>query len=182
MRAMMAGLLGLCVCLGTAVTAEARSDSRATAQSQASRGAPAVRPSASAPRPAASAPRGTAAARPVAARPVAARPTDARQATLRPAVYRTTTTVPDRSARGRAQAAVPYSGRPAATTAARRPAVAAASCTTSRQGRRVCTSRDASLRWTGGLAPAALSQASCPDGTMATNAIGHRDVVRCVPL
>jgi hypothetical protein len=171
MRAMMAGLLGLCVCLGTAVSAEARTDSRATAQSQAARGAPAARP-------AASAPRGTAAAR-----PVAARPSDPRQASLRPAVYRTTTAVPERAARSRAQAAVPYAARPAATTqAVRRPAVAATSCTTNRQGRRVCTSRDASLRWTGGLAPAALSQASCPDGTMATNAIGHRDVVRCVPL
>jgi hypothetical protein len=170
MRAMMAGLLGLCVFLATANGAEARSEPRPTAQSQAARSAAPARPAASAPRPA---------ARPVAARPNAH---NARPASLHPAVYRTATALPERAARGRAQAAVPYASRPAAAApAARGTAVAAGACTV-RQGRRVCPSRDASLRWTGGLAPAALSQTSCPDGTMATNAIGHRDVVRCLPL
>jgi len=32
------------------------------------------------------------------------------------------------------------------------------------------------------LMPAAGNQTSCPDGTMATLALGHENVVRCVPL
>jgi hypothetical protein len=177
MRAMMAGLLGLCLCLGTPLAAEARSDTRAGAQNQAPRAA-AARPPASAPRAAVR----PATARPITARPVTARPADTRQASLRPAIYRTTTATPARDARNRARAAVPYASRQttgAAPQQLRR--TTAAACTT-RQGRRVCGPRDTSLRWTGGLAPAAMSQASCPDGTMATNAIGHSNVVRCVPL
>jgi hypothetical protein len=38
------------------------------------------------------------------------------------------------------------------------------------------------MRWSGGLMPAAGNQTSCPDGTMATLAHGHENVVRCVPL
>lgn len=59
---------------------------------------------------------------------------------------------------------------------------AAAACHTSR-GRRVCGgARQVSMRWTGGLPPAAGNQSTCPDGTMATLALGHDNVVRCVPL
>lgn len=59
---------------------------------------------------------------------------------------------------------------------------AAVACHTSR-GRRVCGgTRQVSMRWTGGLMPAAGNQTSCPDGTMATLAVGHENVVRCVPL
>lgn len=38
------------------------------------------------------------------------------------------------------------------------------------------------LHWQAGLPPADLSQRACPDGTLATLARGHDDVVRCVPL
>lgn len=55
-------------------------------------------------------------------------------------------------------------------------------CTTIR-GRRVCGgSRTVAMRWSGGLAPAAGHQSACPDGTMATLAVGHENVVRCVPM
>ena len=55
-------------------------------------------------------------------------------------------------------------------------------CSTMR-GRRVCGgSRQVAMRWSGGLAPAAGIQSSCPDGTMATLAVGHENVVRCVPM
>jgi hypothetical protein len=84
----------------------------------------------------------------------------------------------------RMAAAVPY-GRASASAQGRGlRSTAMASCTT-RQGRRTCTttaSRAEPMRWTGGLAPAAMSQSSCPDGTIATMAIGHNDITRCVPL
>lgn len=55
-------------------------------------------------------------------------------------------------------------------------------CSTVR-GRRVCGgTRTVAMRWSGGLAPAAGIQSSCPDGTMATLAVGHENVVRCVPM
>ena len=38
------------------------------------------------------------------------------------------------------------------------------------------------LRWQAGLPPAEHGQRECPDGTLATLARGHTDVVRCVPL
>jgi len=84
---------------------------------------------------------------------------------------------------GRQMAAVPYSRQNAAPVRGLRQ-TAMASCTT-RNGRRVCTpgiTRTASMRWTGGLAPAAMSQTTCPDGTIATLALGHSDITRCVPL
>jgi hypothetical protein len=60
---------------------------------------------------------------------------------------------------------------------------AMASCTT-RKGRRSCgpVLRTASLGWSGGMPPMSMAQSTCPDGTMAVNATGHSDVVRCVPL
>ena len=55
-------------------------------------------------------------------------------------------------------------------------------CTTQR-GRQVCGgTRTVAMRWSGGLAPAVGQQSSCPDGTMATLAVGHENVVRCVPM
>ncbi len=80
-------------------------------------------------------------------------------------------------------AAIPYSRQNAAPQRGLRQ-TAMASCVT-RNGRRVCTpgiTRTASMRWTGGLAPAAMSQTTCPDGTIATLALGHSDITRCVPL
>ena len=57
-----------------------------------------------------------------------------------------------------------------------------AACTVS-SGRRVCGgTRQVAMRWSGGLMPAAGNQTSCPDGTIATLAHGHENVVRCVPL
>jgi hypothetical protein len=61
---------------------------------------------------------------------------------------------------------------------------AMASCTI-RGGRRLCTTgvtRSVAFRWGSDLGAASMSQSSCPDGTIATMAIGHTDVVRCVPL
>jgi len=89
-----------------------------------------------------------------------------------------------RSVNSRVAAAVPY-GRFSATSQGRSlRRTAMASCST-RHGRRTCSttaSRSEPMRWTGGLAPAAMSQAACPDGTIATMAIGHNDITRCVPL
>ncbi|MBX6375346.1 MAG: hypothetical protein IRZ13_14070 [Acetobacteraceae bacterium] len=42
--------------------------------------------------------------------------------------------------------------------------------------------RRGTLHWQAGLPPADFSQRACPDGTLATLARGHDDVVRCVPL
>lgn len=36
--------------------------------------------------------------------------------------------------------------------------------------------------WQSGLSPASGDQRSCPEGTMATLARGHTDIVRCVPM
>ncbi|UPY36580.1 hypothetical protein [Sediminicoccus sp. KRV36] len=88
-----------------------------------------------------------------------------------------------RHGQSRQMAAIPYGRQVAAPSRGLRQ-TAMASCTT-RNGRRVCAptaTRTASMRWTGGLAPAAMSQAGCPDGTIATMAIGHNDITRCVPL
>jgi hypothetical protein len=38
------------------------------------------------------------------------------------------------------------------------------------------------MRWSGGLMPAADNQTTCPDETMAKLALGHENVLRCVPL
>lgn len=163
MRSFLGGLLGLC--LGLALlpdVASARTDARSSAQNTTS------------------------------SRPAAA---------TRPATNRTATTTANRTQQATAprnaqasrsvarsgatrQAAVPYSRQPAAQAPRGLRQTAVASCTT-RNGRRVCApaaTRTASFRWTGGLAPAAMSQAGCPDGTIATMAFGHNDITRCVPL
>ena len=89
-----------------------------------------------------------------------------------------------RSGTGRQLAAIPYSRQAAMSPRGLRQ-TAMLACTT-RNGRRTCAPavRTASvqMRWTGGLAPAGMSQAGCPDGTIATLAIGHSDITRCVPL
>jgi hypothetical protein len=41
---------------------------------------------------------------------------------------------------------------------------------------------EASLGWQAGLPPPSGSQRDCPEGTMATLARGHDDIVRCMPL
>jgi hypothetical protein len=74
--------------------------------------------------------------------------------------------------------------QPRVQQAAWRPGAAPAAC-----GRKAKHCRSASLvraapfAWTQGLPPAAQVQANeCPDGTMATLASGHDDVVRCMPI
>jgi hypothetical protein len=78
---------------------------------------------------------------------------------------------------------VPYANQRPTGRAANQPAGAAQRCTT-RNGRRVCTrvASNTSYGWAGDLPPAAMSQRACPEGTMATNAIGHSDITRCLPL
>ena len=81
-------------------------------------------------------------------------------------------------------AAIPYGRQNAALPTRGLRQTATANCTI-RNGRRICSpgvTRTASMPWTGGLAPAAMSQSNCPDGTIATLAIGHNDITRCVPL
>lgn len=196
MRKLIGGLLGLCLMAALVPDASARTDARASAQSGSSSRSAASRQ----------------ASRPVSARPASARASTsrsaapARTASSRSAVpsrqaaagrssRRGTATASrgrshevaargGRSTNSRMAAAVPY-GRSAAVPQGRSlRRTAMASCSL-RHGRRTCTttaSRGELMRWTGGLAPAAMSQTSCPDGTIATLAVGHNDITRCVPL
>ena len=196
MRSVIGGLLGLCLLAALApADANARTDPRGSAQAatSSSRGQ-AVRPAA----PRASSARPAMAPRQAASQRAPA--TSSRQAAARPSSG--SVSVPNRpgsssrlasgrvpprrsvaspAAVTRHAAAVPYGRQAAAVQPLRQTAMA--TCTT-RNGRRTCGSptRSASLPWTGGLTPAAMSQAGCPDGTIATNALGHSDIVRCVPL
>lgn len=191
MKLMMRGLLGLLLLGAVPVQVEARTDARAPVQA----GKPAASRAAvaSPARNAVSAPARSAAnasarsAVTVASRNSAARPTTqtagrsataARQPGSRVVAGRHAAT----SQRGRQMAAIPY-GRNVAPAAIGLRQNAMASCTT-RNGRRVCTSgaRSVAFRWGGDLAPASMEQSSCPDGTIATLATGHNNVVRCVPL
>lgn len=174
MRSFIGGLLGLC--LGLALLpqdASARTDARTSAQSsQSSRTTAASRPAT--PRPGVT--RTTTTARRTTAAPQ-------RQALAPRATTSSRTALRSGSSRQQV-AAVPYARQPAANTQRGLRQTAVASCTT-RNGRRTCApaaTRTASMRWTGGLAPAAFSQTGCPDGTIATMAIGHNDITRCVPL
>lgn len=52
---------------------------------------------------------------------------------------------------------------------------------TGRKGSAQC--RAPRMAWTQGLSPAAGIQANeCPDGTLATLALGHDDIIRCMPI
>lgn len=89
---------------------------------------------------------------------------------------------PLRDRRGRIIASAPRGGFHHAMLRGMSSHSAMSACSMS-QGRRVCGgSRTVAMRWSGGLSPAAGSQSSCPDGTMATLAVGHENVVRCVPM
>lgn len=178
-RAMMAGLLGFGLVTALPMTAEARGDARQTVQTQRS-AAPAARPTATRTQ----------------AQPARRDAAPARNASVRPTgqqASRQQANLPSRraaadtrnmSARQRANAAVPYANSRQAAANPRSLRQSAMMTCTTRNGRRTCTPevRNTSFRWTGGLAPAAMSQSACPDGTIATNAIGHSNVVRCVPL
>ncbi|MCS6890612.1 MAG: hypothetical protein NZN45_03260 [Rhodovarius sp.] len=123
-----------------------------------------------------SAPSGPAAAIPALHGQAARQPTRAeQQAALRRAGYEAQ----------RARAIAAQTQRQAEPYRALRPAqpVQVAGHCTMANGRRVCTGqRQAALRWAAGLAPAAGSQAQCPDGTVAILALGHEDIYRCVPF
>ncbi|MCB4820347.1 hypothetical protein [Roseicella aerolata] len=81
---------------------------------------------------------------------------------------------PAGTARIRAAALAP------ATTARIRPVAHAAA---GKAPLRSAAAVPARFGWTQGLPPAAGIQANeCPDGTMATLASGHEDVVRCMPI
>lgn len=200
MRSVMGGLLGLCLLAGLVpADANARTDPRGSAQvASSSSRAPVARPAvprapsariATAPRQAAM-PASMGSSRATSSRQ-AVRQSSSRGMSL---VSRPITSsrpasggpspgnfLAARGASMRHATAVPYSRQAAAAQPLRQTAMA--TCTT-RNGRRTCGSptRSASLPWMGGLTPAAMSQAGCPDGTIATNALGHSDIVRCVPL
>lgn len=172
MHSFLGGFLGLC--LGLALlpdVASARTDTRSSAQNtSSSRAVTASRPAS--PRSGATATRQASTPRATASRTTATRPTAGNRA-----VARSGTST-------RQAAAIPYARQPAAQAPRGLRQTAVATCTT-RNGRRTCAptaTRTASFRWTGGLAPAAMSQAGCPDGTIATMALGHNDITRCVPL
>ncbi|MCW8085065.1 hypothetical protein [Sabulicella glaciei] len=164
--------------------AEARGDARGTVQSQ-KPSRPVAAPVRNASRSAAPA---RAAAGPAAssARQQASRQAPARngRATARQAA--TTNSRMQVAQRGRSTAPVPYSRHQTAASQGLRQS-AMATCTM-RGGRRVCAPaaaaqpRNVSFRWGSDLPPMTMAQTSCPDGTMATMALGHTDVIRCVPL
>lgn len=58
---------------------------------------------------------------------------------------------------------------------------AMASCTR-RNGRTVCGGGSSVAGWQAGLPSVSYAQRECPEGTFATLARGHEDVVRCMPL
>ncbi len=83
--------------------------------------------------------------------------------------------------RGASAATVSREAPARASTQSRRNAVAT-SCTR-RNGRTVCgPARSSVAGWQAGLPVANFTQRECPDGTFATLARGHDDVVRCMPL
>jgi len=166
MRSLIGGLLGLCLSLAfMPQEASARTDARSSAQSSTSA-------------------RSTAATRPVATRATPPIQTGRRATAAAPRqALAPRATTSSRTSQSRHAAAVPYARQAALPTRGLRQ-TAVATCTT-RNGRRNCApaaTRTVAMRWTGGLAPAAMSQAGCPDGTIATMAIGHSDITRCVPL
>lgn len=206
MRKLIGGLLGLCLLAALVpVEASARTDARASAQSSGHARASGSRQAAARPSASRSAARTSDRGRTTASRSAApsrhaAAERSSRRGRDTVAVSRSRGGRVAVAARGRGRdsyvsarggrglnsrmaAAVPY-GRYAVPQGRGLRRTAMASCTV-RHGRRTCSttaSRGEVMRWTGGLAPAAMSQAACPDGTIATMAIGHNDITRCVPL
>ena len=202
MRSFITGLLGLCLTMAVLPNeASARADARSSTQSASSSRSSAAPRSALPARPAASRP---APSRPTAGRSAApssrASAVPSRQASSRTNAASSRQVLAPRSAsasryatrsrsgstsrfaagNSRHAAAIPY-GRQSALPQRGLRQTAMASCTT-RHGRRSCAPTRTASSWTGGLAPAGMSQAGCPDGTIATTAIGHSNITRCVPL
>ena len=113
------------------------------------------------------------ASRPAAHRAVAVSPA-ARSLTVRTAYAAPSRGVTATPARGQ------RASRGQAAAAPRRSAPVASACV--RRGRHArCAPQR--LAWQSGLPPAANVQtADCPEGTMATLATGHANVIRCMPL
>ncbi len=83
---------------------------------------------------------------------------------------------------GTAHAALPMRGR-LAETRDRHAALSNAQPCRTGAGHRASCARGPAMSWTRGLEPAAGIQAQeCPDGTMATTARGHDNIVRCMPI
>jgi hypothetical protein len=84
--------------------------------------------------------------------------------------------------RGASAATVSRDAPQAARAASRSSRNAVANCTR-RNGRTVCApARSSVAGWQSGLPTANYAQRECPDGTFATLARGHDDVVRCMPF
>ncbi len=116
------------------------------------------------------APAARAAARPAAPRAAAPRPAAARPAAARsPATSRTAARQAPRNTVQRGDVRSQRSG-----TLVR----GAAAATISRAPAR----RTGVAGWQAGLPTASNAQRACPDGTFATLARGHEDIVRCMPL
>lgn len=78
--------------------------------------------------------------------------------------------------------AAPLRGRLAGTSS-RHAAVSTPAACHGKAGRRAGACRERKLHWMSGLPPAAGVQAQeCPDGTMATPARGHENIIRCMPI
>ncbi len=174
MRWMLAGLLGLSLAAAAPQVAEARGDARTTVSTPRA-GKPAAAPARAASGRTAAAP--ARATRTQAAAPARGTRPQAGLATRQGRLAEVN------SQRARAMTAIPYSRQQAAAPAGLRQS-AMASCTT-RNGRRSCApaqARAVSFRWGSDLGPPTMAQSTCPDGTIATMAIGHTNVTRCVPL
>lgn len=139
------------------------------------------------------APGGSSSGRSAVTRPAAAaanRPAAIRPGTRRPATRapRPAASQPGRTVRGHAHAAASRGVASADSRYASAHRLCARGGKPVRGGR--CRSAGAAeyggasrgLRWQAGLPPAGYTQRECPDGTLATLARGHDDVVRCVPL
>lgn len=84
--------------------------------------------------------------------------------------------------RGASAATVSRDAPQAARAASRSSRNAVANCTR-RNGRTVCApARSSVAGWQAGLPTVNYAQRECPDGTFATLARGHDDVVRCMPF
>lgn len=185
MRVLIGGLMGLCLLASMPIEAHARSDSRAAAQSRAGATRALPTPPRANARPAMNV---TSAHQPsVSAGRYATAPSAGRNVRVqsRDLAFASRGSLSRYAApqRGRAFAVVPY-GRAMAQAPSPYRQTAMANCTI-RSGRRLCTSgatRSVAFRWGSDLGAQSMAQSSCPDGTIATIAVGHTDVVRCVPL
>jgi hypothetical protein len=172
MRLLASALIALACLSWSAAPADARS--REQAQAQPRQAAPQANRAAAA--------RAAAAPQRQAAQPQRQATRQAPTATRTPAATRQAAARPPAGrAAGTRQAANPRDARGARQAAARsggRQQVAASTC----RGRN-CAPRTRTVSWQGGLEPATNAQAhACPAGTLATLAIGHSDIVRCMPL